>query len=96
MKHVILWGLDKSAMRAEIFCANRNTNGGINKCVKCGNRVIERPEEDAGYAVNAIGEWHHIRNKPGERCDCVENGEVRCKRCHSKEHPKPFPKKSTK
>jgi hypothetical protein len=96
--HILAFGIDKEKLRAEIFRRNRQAHGGVNRCVECHNEVYEdtTEEEFKGWSVpwNKIGEWHHIRNKPGERCDCVENGEVRCKRCHSKEHPKPFPKKA--
>ena len=36
------------------------------------------------------GEWHHVKNGPGERCDCLHNAEWRHTECHSViEHPQP-------
>jgi hypothetical protein len=41
------------------------------------------------------GDWDHIRNAPGERCDCPENGRVACRNCHRERHPMPrFTKRS--
>jgi hypothetical protein len=36
-----------------------------------------------------VGEWDHIRNKPGERCDCPENGMVVAPKAHRERHLKP-------
>ena len=80
--HLLLHGDDKAPIRAEIFRRNREANGGICKCVKCGRRVYE----EAVFPDPERGEWHHIRNKSGERCDCPENGEVRCSFCHRQAH----------
>jgi hypothetical protein len=88
--HFILYGADKGPMREQIFHRNRENNGGENRCVKCGRRVYEHVHED--LQAHFGGEWHHIRSKPGERCDCPQNGEVVCggaTGCHRNEHPKP-------
>ena len=46
-------------------------------CRKCGKHV------DC-----TEGEWHHVENSAGKRCDCQHNSEWRCKSCHSPlEHP---------
>lgn len=81
--HLILYGrLDKGPVRAKIFQRNRaQFRDGYPRCAKCNRIVSESSESRCG------GEWHHIRNKPGERCDCPENGEVLCHRCHRPEHP---------
>jgi hypothetical protein len=81
--HLILYGKkDKGIVRAEIFRRNRaQFRDGYPRCAKCNRIVSESSESSCG------GEWHHIRNKPGERCDCPENGEVLCRRCHRPEHP---------
>ena len=80
--HLILYGKDKAILRAEIFRRNRaQFRDGYPRCAKCNRIVSELSESSCG------GEWHHIRNKPGERCDCAENGEVLCRRCHRPEHP---------
>jgi hypothetical protein len=92
--HLILYGQDKAPIRAEIFQRNREANGGVNRCVKCGTEVFEMmlvDYRDDGQVIRR-GEWHHVRNKPGERCDCPENGEVICGGplgCHRDEHPQP-------
>lgn len=75
MYHIIAYGEDKAPIRAEIFRRNREENGGVNRCWKCRKRVTEQ-----------TGEWDHIRNKPGERCDCPENGRVACRDCHRLRH----------
>lgn len=45
------------------------------------------------HLTDENAEWHHIKNKPTERCDCLHNGETRCAMwlsdCHRKEHPQP-------
>jgi hypothetical protein len=88
IKHLILYGRDLGPIRAEIFKRNREANGGINRCWKCGITVFEFPPEHEWYANRQIGQWHHIRNKPGTRCDCPENGVVSCSgECHREEHP---------
>lgn len=76
---------EKGPIRAEIFRRNREANGGLNRCWKCGVLVFEfiplhyvRREK--------FGEWHHVHNKPGERCDCPENGAVSCAECHKEIH----------
>lgn len=81
--HLILYGVDKAPIRAEIFRRNREENGGENRCWKCGQIVFEDAPEGAYYR----GQWHHLRNKPGMRCDCVFNGVVSCSgTCHQTEH----------
>lgn len=69
--HLILYGADKTPVRQQIFDANRKTHGGINRCWSC-NR--------AGSWSTL--EWDHIRNKSGQRCDCVQNGRLACPNCH--------------
>jgi hypothetical protein len=84
MPHLLLFGKDKAPIRAEIFRRNREANGGINRCVKCGTEVFEMSHYP--ITLDMQGEWHHIRHRAGERCDCPENGEVRCATCHKLEH----------
>lgn len=74
---------DKGPIRAEIFRRNRVKWNGTNRCDKCELSVTEGPS-------CFTGEWDHIRNKPGERCDCPENGRVACRACHKERHPKPM------
>lgn len=82
--HLVLYGKeDKARVRAEIFRRNREENGGNNKCWKCGCPLYEIATWNGG----PVGEWDHIRNKPGERCDCPENGRVACRACHKPRHP---------
>src|ERR1700674_163114 len=76
--HVILFGEDKAPVRAEIFRRNREENrtrdGAPNRCWKCHAQVFEhRMEGWTEELLSPSGEWDHIRNKPGERCDCPEN-----------------------
>ena len=78
--HFMLYGADKSAMRAEIFVASRESNSGVPRCWNCRERVYEY-----GNGPD-VGHWHHISNKAGERCDCRDNGAVLCAACHHKEH----------
>lgn len=83
--HLVLFGQDdKGVVRAIIFERNREENGGINRCWKCGAEVLEFVQ----YASTEhyLGEWDHIRNKAGERCDCPENGRVACRSCHRERH----------
>lgn len=80
--HVLLFGDDKGPMRAVVFSHNRQRHQGINRCELCGKRVVE-----SGFVV-LIGEWDHIRNGPGERCDCHENARVVCQPCHRLRHPR--------
>jgi hypothetical protein len=85
MPHIIAYGDDKAPIRAEIFRRNREANGGENRCWKCGTTVFEIAPDEFCFAY--VGEWHHLRNKSGQRCDCPENGVVACKACHIPEHP---------
>lgn len=90
--HLVLYGDDKGPIRAEIFRRNREANDGLLLCWKCRNPVVEYPEDDwrdqdIKRIASMMGEWHHVRNKPGERCDCPENGIVSCSACHKPEHP---------
>lgn len=74
--HKILYGADKSAMRVYLFQVNWAQNNGIGRCENCGRHVTE-----------VSGEWHHLRSKAGERCDCVPgNGAVFCHLCHHDAH----------
>ena len=82
-RHYILYGEDKKWMRARIFEYNRSKHWpGVNCCFQCGCIVSGCPPI-RGYPR---GEWHHIRSKPGERCDCLENGVVACAKCHRDQH----------
>ena len=83
--HLILHGQDKGQIRAEIFRRNREANGGVNRCWKCGREVFEQSHYP--ITMDMQGQWHHLRNKPGQRCDCPENGVVSCETCHRPEHP---------
>jgi hypothetical protein len=85
--HLLLIGEDKASIRAEIFRRNREENDGENRCWNCGTSVFEIAPDEFCFAY--VGEWDHIRNKPGERCDCVENGRVACQSCHLERHPRP-------
>ena len=88
--HLLLQGKDKGPIRAEIFRRNREENGGLNRCWKCKRHVFEENLYWSGPdGVVRSGEWDHIRNKPGERCDCPENGRVACRECHKERHPRP-------
>lgn len=82
--HFLLYGADKSWMREIIFRENREANGGFNVCWKCKVRVFEHAEEGNPRR----GQWHHLENKPGRRCDCKANSAVTCSSCHSSEHIK--------
>src|ERR1700674_1539408 len=86
--HLILYGVDKAPIRAEIFKRNREKHKLtiLSICETCGELV---QEFDDGASPYPLGEWAHVRNKPGERCDCPENGRVACRACHSERHPKP-------
>lgn len=85
--HLVLYGADKAPIRAEIFRRNREAKSGLNRCVKCGQIVYERVREGSRWRFG--GQWHHIRHRDGERCDCPENGAVSCWACHKPEHPQP-------
>jgi 5-methylcytosine-specific restriction endonuclease McrA len=81
--HLILFGVDKSNMRAEVFRQNRaKYRDGYPRCDEC-NRIVSEQAE-AGQA----GEWDHILNQPGTRCDCPENAQILCRTCHVKKHPR--------
>jgi hypothetical protein len=74
--HLVLYGReDKAPIRAEIFRRNRELWNGVNRCMQCRKQTWEDS-----------GEWDHIENKPGKRCDCPENGQVLCSGCHKKKH----------
>jgi hypothetical protein len=86
--HVVLYGrADKARVRKIIFEKNRQENGGINRCWNCRKLVLEKAHEM--FAAHFCGEWDHIRNKPGERCDCPDNGRVACPTCHRQRHVRP-------
>lgn len=82
--HLILYGLDKGPIRAEIFRRDRENHHlagmDINRCRNCGKRVFE-----SGW-IGRNGEWDHILSKAGQRCDCPENGRVVCRACHRASH----------
>lgn len=82
--HLVLYGFeDKAKVRQEVFRCNREKYEGVNRCVECLRRVIEGAQEGNVWR----GEWDHIRNKAGERCDCPENGQILCRECHYRKHP---------
>jgi hypothetical protein len=83
--HLILYGKDKISIRAEIFKRNRQANGGVNRCEKCKCLIYEKQPLETFGSIK--GDWHHIRNEPGTRCDCPENGECLCYLCHHAMHP---------
>ena len=84
--HLLLEGMDKRTIRAEIFRRNRQASlDGYNHCWKCSLLVTEA--QGSAPWLGSKGEWDHIRNKAGERCDCPENGRVACRDCHKKRHP---------
>jgi hypothetical protein len=58
----------------------------VNRCEKCNLLVWEMEMDGDGFW--GPGEWHHIRNTAGERCDCPENGQVLCTSCHREGHPR--------
>ena len=69
--HRLLHGKDKSAQRQLIY----DRDGGM--CKLCPVPHFVNWDE---------GEWHHIKNVPGERCDCTHNGAWACKTAHKKQH----------
>lgn len=75
--HLILYGVDKGPIRAQIFERSRKANG-VARCWNCGVMVAETPEEE----IPQKGEWDHAENAPALRCDCPENGRVACAGCH--------------
>lgn len=75
-------------VRAEIFKRNREFGGGENWCTQCRARLNESVSDGCNKWVR-VGEWHHIRSKPAERCDCPENGAVFCGTCHKSAHVAP-------
>jgi DNA-directed RNA polymerase subunit RPC12/RpoP len=83
-QHIIAYGKDKIRIRAEIFKRNAAANGNTYRCAECGKELVE----DAAIGDPCRGEWHHLNNKPGMRCDCPENGRVLCRGCHVKRHPR--------
>ncbi len=89
--HLLLGPKDKGRMRVQIFLRNRQKHGGINRCDECSHPVIEF-KEDIFNIQQRPGEWDHIRNQPGTRCDCIDNARVLCggrEGCHSKRHLRP-------
>jgi hypothetical protein len=88
--HLILEGVDKGPIRAEIFRRDREAQkgswNGLNRCWKCGRQVFENSED--APTLRSVGQWHHDLNKAGQRCDCPENSLVSCSGgCHEEEHP---------
>lgn len=70
---------DKGAQREAIFRRDKF------RCQACG-RLLSLDGELA-----PVGEWHHKKGGLGrQRCDCIENAELRCPPwlgdCHSGEH----------
>lgn len=89
--HLVLFGVDKGPVRAEIFRLNRLKNGGVNRCWKCNRPVAEYPRDlDELFDNTPRGDWDHVRNASGERCDCESNGRVACRQCHSERHLRPI------
>lgn len=73
--HLLLYGADKTMARMRLFKREKS------RCQACGNLVAwggEDPLAQPGY----VGEWHHLRNKLWNRCDCLENAELFCGFCH--------------
>lgn len=68
--HVILYGLDKEAQRSRLFTRERS------RCQRCGKRVNWSGE------FWEQGEWSHIEDKAGKKCDCLHNAELLCHDCH--------------
>jgi hypothetical protein len=68
--HVILHGLDKEAQRRALFAREKSI------CQKCSIRVYwEGP-------LWQVGEWSHIEDSIGKKCDCLHNAELLCHNCH--------------
>jgi hypothetical protein len=82
--HLVLYGFeDKTRVRKIIFDKNRQeSRDGFAHCWECGCLV---GEETSGLGFPR-GEWDHIRNNAGQRCDCPENGRVACPACHRQRH----------
>jgi hypothetical protein len=68
--HVILAGLDKEKQRRALFAREKSI------CQGCGRRVYWDGE------IWQKGEWSHIKDKPGEKCDCDHNAQLLCHDCH--------------
>ena len=81
LPHLILYGIDKGVIRHMLFEESRRANGDA-RCRKCGCRVSENQ-----YGTLPDGEWDHIENSPGLRCDCCVNGQILCPTCHRPKHP---------
>lgn len=62
--HDLLFGIDKSNRRAEVF----DHFGGI--CTLCGQYACMGPSYNQGS-------WHHKESSAGKRCDCMHNAEWR-------------------
>jgi hypothetical protein len=83
--HFLLMGEDKALTRADIFRLNYIDHQPVHRCYKCRKVVVEY----RASPFDIMGQWHHLRNKPGTRCDCVPNGVVSCPDCHREAHPHP-------
>lgn len=83
--HLVLWGRDKAAMRAEVFARNRLNNRGVNRCE--GEMCNMLVSEEAN-GIHMAGEWDHLDSSPANRCDCAANGQVLCPSCHRQKHVK--------
>jgi hypothetical protein len=86
--HVLLYGKDKTMMRDRIFQRNRDANNGLYRCDGCTNQVAK--DEYPSWTPpghNGLGEWHHVRHRAGERCDCMANATILCRLCHRPRHP---------
>lgn len=86
--HLVLYGEeDIHRARIEVFRRNRAENGilseGIAQCWKCHRLLLEYADDLDPLRAH----WHHLRNKPGTRCDCPDNSAVSCAACHRPEHP---------
>jgi len=78
--HDLLFGVDKSARRTEIWQRDK----GI--CKICGLMTYQ-----GTYALSGErGEWRHLANRHNgfKRCDCMEGGEWAHHSCHfAADHP---------
>lgn len=81
--HLILWGADATAQRMNLFRREKN------RCQVCKLAVVWGGEDND---VQFVGQWHHIRKRAGQRCDCLVNARLLCAACHSGEHAERKPR----
>lgn len=80
--HLILFGADKTAARMKLFLRENS------RCQSCKGVVSWGGENDD---FNFVGQWHHVRSKAGERCDCDSNRLLLCAACHGVRHAERSP-----